>query len=140
MILLGIFLVVERLNIRRSLFNWLTVALRGLERSAMGAATGVANFISNSTTSDVIGYVLILGALIAIVLRLRWRLLRNTALTTIRCPACNGEVHRVHRHRLDHLVSAFVPVRRYRCTNRECLWDGIRIISSRRRPEPAHQA
>jgi hypothetical protein len=124
---LGIFLIFERLNIRGSLFAWLslvaTSALGGVDRldDLIGA------FLARITLSDAVGVVLVLAALAAIVLRVRWRVLRNPALTVLRCPRCDGQIHRVHRHAVDRLICLFVPVRRYRCANDECRWHGLRV-------------
>jgi hypothetical protein len=40
------------------------------------------------------------------------------------CPHCNGAVTRVPRRFVDVLLSAFVPVRRYRCRSLDCGWEG----------------
>ncbi len=124
---LGIFLIFERLSIRSSLIAWLrrvaAVALHGAGHLDEVAAA----FLARTTLSDVIGYVLVLGALIAIFMRMRWRVMRDPALAALRCPKCNGGIHRVHRRRLDHLISFFVPVRRYRCANDQCRWCGLRV-------------
>jgi hypothetical protein len=66
-----------------------------------------------------------------IALRVRWRLLRNPAYTTVRCPKCDGTIHVIHRHTVDRLINLYVPVRRYRCANAECRWNGLRIGSRR---------
>jgi hypothetical protein len=126
-IALGIFLIFERLSIRSTVIDWL--------RRASAAALGgvgrldelVSAFLARTTLSDVIGYVLIVGALAAIVMRVRWRVMRDPALASLRCPKCNGGIHREHRRRLDHFISFFVPVRRYRCANDQCRWCGLRV-------------
>jgi len=124
---LGVFLIFERLNIRSSLLEWLgrvsAVVLGGVDRldDQFGA------FLARITLSDVIGFALLLGALVAIALRVRWRLIRNPALALLRCPRCNGNIHRVHRHAVDRLISLYVPVQRYRCANDQCLWHGLRV-------------
>jgi len=124
---LGIFLVFERLNIRTSLIAWLRRLAGAMQHNA-GDLGGVLDaFLARTTLSDAIGFVLILGALGAIVLRVRWRLLHNPALALLRCPKCNGNMHRVHRHNVDHIISFYVPVRRYRCTNDQCRWTGLRV-------------
>lgn len=41
------------------------------------------------------------------------------------CPECGGRVCRVHRHIGDRLIALFLNVRRYRCENPECAWEGI---------------
>jgi hypothetical protein len=117
---LGVFLIFERLNICSSLFEWLgrasAVALGGVGRldDQLGA------FLARITLSDAIGFVLVLGALVTIGLRERWRLIRNPALALQRCPRCEGSIYRVHRHSVDRLISLYMPVQRYRCVNGQC--------------------
>lgn len=138
---LGVFLVFERMQIRSNLMKWLrntaAVLLRGVGR----LDNLVADFLARTTVSDAIGFVLILGAFIAITLRMRWRLRHNPQYSTLKCPRCDSDIHRVHRTRSDHLISTFVPVRRYRCAKRECGWKGLRVTSSKtlpaRKPTPA---
>jgi hypothetical protein len=121
---LGFFLIFERMNIRSSLFEWLgrasAVLLTGVGRfdDQFGA------FLTRITLSDTIGLALVLGAIVAIALRVRWRLIRNPALAHQRCPQCNGNIYRVHRHAVDRLISLYVPVQRYRCANDQCRWHG----------------
>jgi hypothetical protein len=126
-VLLGIFLIIERLSIRR-LFG------AGLNRFAAAAQHGAGNLggiaadlLARITLSDAIGYALVLGALGVIALRVRWRLLHNPALALLRCPQCHGNIHRVHRHTVDRVISFYVPVRRYRCTDDQCRWFGLRV-------------
>ncbi|WP_211162942.1 hypothetical protein [Aromatoleum diolicum] len=40
------------------------------------------------------------------------------------CPRCNGSVYRVPRRFVDLLVSALMPVHRYRCDEMGCNWEG----------------
>jgi hypothetical protein len=124
---LGVFLIFVRLSIRDSLFEWLrwvsAVASDGVGRldDQLGA------LLVRITLSDAIGFALVLGALVAIALRVRWRLLHNPALALLRCPRCDGSIHRVHRHAVDRVISIFVSVRRYRCANDACRWHGLRV-------------
>ena len=41
-----------------------------------------------------------------------------------RCPECAGEISRATRLPVDRLVSLVKPVRRYRCSNFTCQWEG----------------
>ena len=130
---LGIFLIFERMNIRVSMIRWVTRGI-SVAMTAIGRTDDVIRaFIANTTVSDAIGYVLILGALVAIAWRTRWRLMRTPSWTTIRCPECDSEIHRVHRRVRDRFVGLLLPVNRYRCTNRECRWTGLRVAGSARR-------
>lgn len=138
---LGVFLVFERMDIRQSALRWLRTTAAVLLHGVGRLDNVVADFLARTTVSDAIGFVLILGALVAITLRTRWRLRHNPQYITLKCPRCGSDIHRVHRTRLDHLISAFVPVRRYRCAKRECGWKGLRVTAPKslpaRNPTPA---
>ncbi len=41
------------------------------------------------------------------------------------CPSCGGQTRRVHRHFVDRLLSTFRSVKRHRCINPACAWEGI---------------
>jgi len=126
-IILGIFLILERLSIRSTLSGWLRRASAVVLRGTGQLDEHISAFLAHTTVSDAIGYLLIVGALAAIFMRVRWRAMHDPALAVLRCPKCNGGIHRAHRRRLDRLVSLFVPVRRYRCTNDQCRWRGLRV-------------
>jgi hypothetical protein len=127
LVALGIFLIFERLNIRR-LFSARLGQFVAAAQHRVGDLDGtVAALLARITLSDAIGYALVLVALVAIVLRVRWRLIHNPALALLRCPQCDGDIHRVHRHAFDRLISLYVPVRRYRCVNDQCRWHGLRV-------------
>ena len=40
------------------------------------------------------------------------------------CPQCGGPLQRIPRKALDRLISVAWPVRRYRCENFLCEWEG----------------
>lgn len=40
------------------------------------------------------------------------------------CPRCSGPVYRIPRRFVDLLLSAVVPVHRYRCDEMGCNWEG----------------
>jgi hypothetical protein len=130
-VLLAIFLLVERMDIRKTLFAWLVGLLDGLGSLGRNLVTGIRRFVQTTTLSDLTAYVLILIVLGLIVWRTRWRLMTLPSLTAQECPHCGGELHRIHRRGLDRLVSLYVPVRRYQCRNRDCHWQGLRVGKSR---------
>jgi hypothetical protein len=41
-----------------------------------------------------------------------------------RCPACGDIVSRIPRRPIDRILSVFVSMRRYRCPNVLCVWEG----------------
>jgi hypothetical protein len=124
---LGLGLIFRRPHIRSLFSAWFThfAAAAGFALEHMGA--WVADLLARLTLSGAIGYALVIGALVAIALRLRWRMLRSPTLTLLSCPRCGGHLHRVHRRAVDHLISLYVPVRRYSCENDECCWHGLRV-------------
>lgn len=124
---LGVFLIFERMRIRSTLFGWLNRASTALLHGAGHLDEQANAFLAQTSLSDAIGYALILGALLAIFLRLRWRMMRSPALTVLRCPKCDSNLHRTHRRTIDRLICLFVPVRRYRCANGQCRWKGLRV-------------
>lgn len=70
---LGVFLLVEPFEIRATLYSWMT-QLAGLVRGFTSqVVTGFADFINNTTVSDITGFILIFlaGAFIY------WRLWRR---------------------------------------------------------------
>jgi hypothetical protein len=136
LVALGLFLLLERMNIRSTLFYWGATGTQTASHVLGHMGDVVAHAIANLTLSNVLGLALILMALLAISLRVRWRLVRSASLTTLRCPRCGGGIHRVHRRWGDRVVSGLVPVRRYRCSNRECRWCGFRVAASEHGPEP----
>jgi hypothetical protein len=40
------------------------------------------------------------------------------------CPLCATQVIRIRRRFIDHLLSFFLPVQRYRCPETSCQWEG----------------
>ncbi len=123
----GFFLIFERMQIRQTLLRGLQVGWSALLRLAGAAQDGVVEFFQSRTLSDLIGILFLVAAVATIVWRIRWRLLNNVRFTDRQCPRCGSALHRVHRRGLDRALSVAVPVRRYRCDNRECHWNGLRF-------------
>ena len=133
LVLLGVFLLVERFNIRQTLWLWLTAAGRAVIDGIVAAITGVANFLANRTASDLTGLGLIVVAVGLLVWRARRRMIQSPAWSDKACPKCGQELHRIHRAPGDRLIGYFLPMRRYVCRNPECGWTGLRISTSRAR-------
>jgi hypothetical protein len=138
-VVLGIFLLLEP-SIRSTLLRWAMTGMQGVLHALGRLGEAVAVPVTRLTPTGLLGVALIFLAVVAAVLRLRWRLTRSASLTAIRCPRCSGAIHRVHRRWGDRVVSWFVPVRRYRCSNSECRWCGIRVASGQHDPEPTAPA
>ena len=59
--------------------------------------------------------------------------LAGKRLTATRsCPQCGGPAARVSRKLTDRMLSVVMPVKRYRCFDLNCNWEGL--LMSRRRP------
>jgi hypothetical protein len=131
LVLLAIFLLLERTNIRQTLFAWLKALLAGLERLISNFVQYVVGLVRGTTLSDLVAYLLLLIVAVLVVWRIRWRLMSSSRFTEIKCPSCGNDLHRIHRHTWDRVVNLFVPVRRYQCKNRDCRWRGLRVQTSR---------
>lgn len=125
MALLGIFLLVERMQIRVTIFRTMHLAWRAVSGAVGAVVRAVIYRILPITVSDLIGLVLIVLSIVIVLWRVRVRLIQRLTGTT--CPVCGGDLHRSRRNRLDRLVSLLLPVRPYRCRNRECNWKGLRV-------------
>lgn len=53
------------------------------------------------------------------------------------CPRCNGVVLRVRRRLRDRILALIVPVRRYRCRDLGCCWEGL--MRAQRNPTPGQR-
>lgn len=47
-----------------------------------------------------------------------------TSATRHTCPLCSAPLVRTPRRSIDHLLSRFVPLQRYRCERFVCQWQG----------------
>lgn len=126
-IVIGLFLLVEQLNIRRSIATWFRRIVASGLAGFQNLDVRISHLLSRISISDFLGLVLILGALAAVLARLRYRLLNDPKLTGDGCPRCGGSIHRVHRKWYDRVISVYVPVRRYRCSEEDCRWKGLKV-------------
>ena len=126
-ILIGIFLLVERMDIRVTLWYWLSTLLVGLTSGLELVIGQSVQRITSMTLSDLVGLALIVASLVAVLWRVRWRLTHDQRFSSDTCPVCGSELHRIHRTRLDRIVNVFAPARRHQCKNDECGWSGLRF-------------
>jgi len=126
-ILFGIFLVVERFEIRSTLL----AALTGLFSDILSVLNRIMLRISSRaavlTASDVLGFLLILLAVGFIVWRIRYRFHTDKRWEIEACPKCSGSIMRVHRKWWDRVLGATLlpEARRYRCMDPQCGWSGL---------------
>jgi hypothetical protein len=129
MALLGIFLLVEQMQIRVTILRVIRLAWRALSGALGGIVRAVIYRILHITVSDLIGLVLIVLSIVIVLWRVRVRLIQR--LTGSVCPVCGGELRRRSRDWPDRLLSLLLPVRPYRCRNKECRWEGLRVRTHR---------
>jgi hypothetical protein len=89
--------------------------------------------------STLIGWLLVLLATPFVIYRVRYRFRLSERWEPTVCPKCSARLHRIHRTRLDRLLShTLLPgARRYECANPACSWNGLR---RNRHPDRAHGA
>jgi hypothetical protein len=140
-LILGVFLLFEQMNIRGTLLGW-AVAAGNLGLNLVARFfDSLQSLGSRLGLSELIAIPMLIGVVVLLIWRIRWRLRNTPALVDTHCPRCGGGLQRVHRHSIDRAISIFVAVRRYRCTNRDCGWSGVRVSTStsRGRARPAPQ-
>ena len=129
MALLGIFLLVEQMDIRVTIFRIMRLVWRTVGETVADVVRTVIYSILHIRPSDLLGVVLILLSIVIVLWRVRVRLIQR--MTGSICPVCGGDLRRSRRDRLDRLVSLVLPVRPYRCRNSECRWKGLRVRTHR---------
>ncbi len=127
--LLGVFLLVEQMEIRITIIRLLRLAWRAIRRTTGRSVEAVISRISGITTSDFLGLLLIALAVAVILWRVRVRLSQHLAGRT--CPVCGSDLRRRHRRWWDRVLSILVPVGRFRCKNEDCNWEGLRVQKHR---------
>lgn len=124
---IGLFLLLERANLRSSVTLWARETVHRLLQRVTSLDEQINAFLTQVSLSDLLGFALVLIAVVAILLRVRWRLLNTPKLAQLRCPKCDGNLYRIHRTGIDRLINVYVPVRRYRCRADGCGWSGLRM-------------
>jgi hypothetical protein len=126
--LVGVFLLVEQLEIRATLRKILTDSTGWIANLARTLLDGVYNYILGFSLSDLVGWVLIFSAAAFIIWRFRYHYLRSARWRSNTCPRCGSSLHRIRRSNLDRLLTKiFLPhAGRYLCANSTCRWSGLR--------------
>jgi hypothetical protein len=116
------------MNIRQSLHAWLLSLLNLIDSLIIRFIDGLASVIRGTTLSDLVAYLLLVAVLCLVVWRARHRLMARSDLGELRCPRCGSDLNRIRRRKRDRALNLFLPVKRYRCRNRDCQWKGLRIV------------
>jgi hypothetical protein len=130
---LGMFLLLERMQIWVTLLGSVRGLLLSLAQAARDLTQGLLRAVGRVTVSDAIGGVVIAAAVWLILWRVRWRIAHSEVLASRVCPHCRSRLYRVHRRNGDRLITWIVPLRRYRCAGRDCRRTGLKLRPRRTR-------
>ena len=112
----GVFLLLEKMEIKHTIWSGVKIGARFIADSLTGLLTGTVNIIKSVETSDLIGILLILFAGGMVMDRVRLRMIDRMSRPDV-CPKCNGQLHRIHRklkHRLLE-VPLGAQIKHYTC-------------------------
>jgi hypothetical protein len=121
--LLGLGLIVAPDRLHDLLFSWVNWV-----KFILGQLWAAFNhFLDQLTITNLLGFGLLLLVVALIAWRLRSRMSEAPLLSATSCPSCGGEIRRIHRSGWDRLVGNLtgVPLRRYRCNDPSCGWQGL---------------
>ena len=110
MALLGIFLLVEQMEIRVTIFRIMRLVWRTVGKTVAAVVREVIYRILHIRPSDLLGLVLTLLSMIIVLWRVRVRLTQRLSGTI--CPVCGGDLRRSRRqYRPDHPGDGFERTR-----------------------------
>lgn len=124
--LLGVFLIVEDMEIKVTVYHFLVGLVQGIANLFNAMLQGIIDFFREFESSDIVGYILIFIAFVLYGNRIRNRTIERYSELP-ECPECGSELNRVHRNSFQKSVGTVlrVKIRRYRC--KSCDFDGLRI-------------
>jgi len=126
LLLTGIALLVEKFEIRRTVWHWIQEAIKFLSGHFSNLAQRSIDFIMSFKLSNSIGILLILIAFFMIFNRFRKKMIvRYSLLDT--CPNCDSDLRRIHRTWQHKLIGYFMwaDVKNYEC--KKCDYRGIKM-------------
>jgi hypothetical protein len=127
LIALGVFLLIEDLEIKHYLYEFIKVIFFTIGKFIKLLQNGSIFIIEKFEISDLVGISLILLALFLIANRWRERLIERHSVLRI-CPDCNGDLQRIKRD-LNQKVTGliyFLTVKNYHC--KSCNFKGFKMV------------
>lgn len=99
-----------------------------LRRLVLLGFEGLTRYLLTFSILDLVAWGFILASGYIIVRRIRYRYRHNPKRAATVCPKCGGPIKRTPRSWFDKILDkTFMPnSRRYRCTDPECGWSGLR--------------
>lgn len=117
---LGIFLLVERLEIKLLVYRALVQWVGMVARAASSAWVAISSVLTRLKGSNLVGIVFVAIALMMIAYSLRLRAIaRHPDLPADKdCPRCHREIHRLPRRRMERVMELllWIRIRRYGCS------------------------
>ena len=128
---LGFFLLWEKWNIKSLVWSGITNTALFVITFLRNVSVRIGSLLSGVETSDLIGIILILIAIVLILNRTRIRIIeRHPNLTS--CPKCDAGLRRVHRKFMNKIQGWFYlcKIKRFKC--RSCSFDGVAMIEGKK--------
>ncbi len=125
--LLGVFLIVEKLEIKQTVFHSLRAMIQWAAREISTTARFIATLLAEVETSDIVGIILIFAALFLMVGRLRRKVIRRYE-HLYSCPRCGNDLRRIHRSPFQKVMQVlfFVRIKHYTC--KKCDFRGVQVL------------
>ena len=123
---LGIFLLVEDLEIKAYIYDMIRVVFLSVEKFIQSIRDGVIYVIGEFETSDLVGISLIFFALFLIANRWRERMIDRFSLLKD-CPECGSNLHRIQKTSGQRMTAIlyYIDVKHYSC--KSCGYKGIKM-------------
>jgi len=127
-LIVGVLLLLARVNVFKIAEEIITTAWSALGLAVTFTWQGIIGYFKGIEFSDLAGLVLVVGGGTLLLWRVRQRFIVSGRYRGRNCPRCGGWFLRVHRTFLDRVLGAVLFLRffRYRCSNLECGWEGLR--------------
>jgi DNA-directed RNA polymerase subunit RPC12/RpoP len=129
LMVIGIVLLGADIGMRKTIRRSALGAFRQVGPAINEAFNSLVEYVLTLSIFDIIGWVVVIVAVVYIYGRIRYRFRHNPRWEATVCPRCGSRIQRKHRSTIDRLLSkTLMPSsRRYRCTNPECSWTGLRL-------------
>ena len=127
LIALGVFLLVEELEIKHYLYEFIKVIFFTIGSFIKLLRDGSIFIFDKFEISDLVGISLILLALFLIANRWRERMIERYSVLR-NCPDCNGDLQRIKRDFNQKMTGLlyFLTVKNYRC--KSCNYTGFKLV------------
>jgi predicted RNA-binding Zn-ribbon protein involved in translation (DUF1610 family) len=113
---LGVFLLLEQLEIKETIFRGVVTAFKAITNAFVTLVDLFKETILAFEVSDILGFILIIIAILIIFYRARVQMIAHYA-ELAECPECGGDLLHVHRLPAQRFLGWLfrIKVRRYRC-------------------------